>query len=319
MWAAAAIVAASLVSAYASSQASNKNAKTSSAAQAAANRENVQLAHEQQDWNTWMWEREVLANRENMDHQAALQQASMEQAMAYDTEMSNTAYQRASADMKAAGLNPILAYQQGGASAPTVSPQSVGLPTAHANSSPVARVESTFAPRVSSAAQAASAITSSLQAAADVGLTEQRTRNAEQEQRLTLAQEENTRVNTALQASQAVSEGVRPDLIRAQTRAEQGRPALMGAQTASGYASAREAASRTEGQDLENTRTRNWGPRSAAADAGANLEAVGRRAAPGVRDAARSAYDALPSLPSLSGRSAPGGRHISQGLRRALQ
>jgi hypothetical protein len=64
-----------------------------------------------------------IANNANM--QSLINQNSAE---AYNTQMSNTSYQRGVADLQAAGLNPMLAYTRGGASTPTVTAAPVQIP-----------------------------------------------------------------------------------------------------------------------------------------------------------------------------------------------
>lgn len=100
---------------------------------------NRRSMYEQMGYNTMAAITQGVYNQ--ISNNAAMNYNSAEAAKnrAWQEQMSNTAYQRAVADMKKAGINPILAYQQGGASTPggsqgTISGASMGLASSSAAS-----------------------------------------------------------------------------------------------------------------------------------------------------------------------------------------
>lgn len=76
---------------------------------------------------------DYLRERELQDISNAFSASEAQKSRDFSERMSSTAYQRAMADMKAAGLNPALAFSQGGASTP--SSASASASSAHAGKS----------------------------------------------------------------------------------------------------------------------------------------------------------------------------------------
>lgn len=75
-------------------------------------------------------------NQEEAEKQRSWSAGQAQRQMEYQSGMSNTAYQRAMQDMRTAGLNPILAYAQGGASTPSGAQGSASAASGPSASSP---------------------------------------------------------------------------------------------------------------------------------------------------------------------------------------
>lgn len=151
---------------------------------------------------------------------------------------------------------------------------SVGTPGPGA----MANVENVLGTAAGSAMSAAQTIAGLHQTMATVGQTEANTRLLAAEEQLRRDQQQLARAQTAESAARTITEAERPGFIRAQTATEAMNPALRAAETAAQGALAGERTESTVGLRQENERFRNYGPRSSAADALANTEAIGRRA-----------------------------------------
>lgn len=105
-----------LIGAAATAYASKKSSDAAAQATSSANATNWDMWHGANAYNTAEAEKARAFSAESANTEMAYNSAQAAQARDWTKMMSDTSYQRAIGDLKSAGLNPMLAYSQGGAS-----------------------------------------------------------------------------------------------------------------------------------------------------------------------------------------------------------
>jgi hypothetical protein len=239
-------------------------------------------------------------NAEEAATNRAWQEVQNQKAMDFSQYNADTSYRRGVADMRAAGINPILAAGNGGASAPS------GITSAgNAASGVKAEMGNALGAGVSSAMQAAQVVQGLEQAQANIQRTNAETQLVRNQTATEAVRPEQIQALTQLTQNQALTEGERQMVERMRIN-------LVQAQTGQAATAARlnvqqswESAARETTHRQEIERFNNYGPRGAIPDAAASAEAAARRAARALSNPATAAERFQSWLVPYGGSTAP--------------